>query len=156
MKIDMSLTPAALLPAAERVFEIAAAKARDLDATWDPAQGAPVYTIGGRYTTRGWTEWTQGFQFGIQLLVFDATDEHEFLEIGRTRTLERMAPHLTHRGVHDHGFNNISTYGTLRRLMREGRIPLDAWELEAYDLALKCSGAVQAMRWSPTAYGHGF
>ena len=28
-----------------------------------------------------------------------------------TRTLERMAPHLTHMGVHDHGFNNVSTYG---------------------------------------------
>ena len=25
--------------------------------------------------------------------------------------VERMAPHLTHMGVHDHGFNNVSTYG---------------------------------------------
>jgi len=25
--------------------------------------------------------------------------------------------------VHDHGFNNISTYGNLLRLMREGKIP---------------------------------
>ena len=33
-----------------------------------------------------------------------------------------MAPHVTHIGVHDHGFNNVSTYGNLRRLMREGRI----------------------------------
>jgi len=156
MRIDATLTPAALLDAADRVFEIAAAKARALDRSWDPARGAPVFTVGGRYETRGWTEWTQGFQFGIPLLVFDATGERSFLELGRTRTLERMAPHLTHRGVHDHGFNNISTYGTLRRLMREGKIPLDAWELATYDVALKCSGAVQAMRWSPTAYGHGF
>ena len=36
-----------------------------------------------------------------------------FLELGRSRTVERMAPHLTHMGVHDHGFNNVSTYGTL-------------------------------------------
>ena len=36
--------------------------------------------------------------------------------------VERMAPHLTHMGVHDHGFNNVSTYGNLWRLAREGRI----------------------------------
>ena len=36
--------------------------------------------------------------------------------------VERMAPHLTHIGVHDHGFNNVSTYGNLWRLAREGRI----------------------------------
>ena len=32
-----------------------------------------------------------------------------------------MAPHLTHVGVHDHGFNNVSTYGNLWRLAREGK-----------------------------------
>ena len=37
-----------------------------------------------------------------------------------------MAPHLTHTGVHDHGFNNVSTYGNLLRLMSEGRIPENA------------------------------
>ena len=63
--------------------------------------------------TRGWTEWTQGFQFGSALLQFDATGDKEFLEIGRRNTVEKMAPHLTHKGVHDHGFNNISTYGNL-------------------------------------------
>ena len=46
----------------------------------------------------------------------------DFLELGRARTVERMAPHLTHVGVHDHGFNNVSTYGNLWRLAREGRI----------------------------------
>ena len=46
----------------------------------------------------------------------------QFLDLGRARTLERMAPHLTHIGVHDHGFNNVSTYGNLWRLAREGRI----------------------------------
>ena len=29
-----------------------------------------------------------------------------------------MSAHVTHMGVHDHGFNNISTYGNLLRLMR--------------------------------------
>ena len=50
-----------------------------------------------------------------------ATGETEFVELGRARTVERMAPHLTHAGVHDHGFNNVSTYGNLWRLAREGK-----------------------------------
>ena len=102
----------------------------------------------GRYQARGWTEWTQGFQFGSALLQFDATGDASFLELGRSRTVERMAPHLTHMGVHDHGFNNVSTYGNLWRLAREGRAPASDWELRFYELALKVSGAVQARRWT--------
>ena len=67
----------------------------------------------GKYTSRGWTEWTQGFQFGSALLQFDATGDERFLELGRRKTIELMAPHVSHIGVHDHGFNNISTYGNL-------------------------------------------
>jgi hypothetical protein len=33
--------------------------------------------------------------------------------------------------------------------MNEGRIPHNAWEQNLYELALKCSGAVQAARWAP-------
>jgi len=69
----------------------------------------------GRYTSRGWTEWTQGFQFGSAILQFDATGERRFLELGRRKTIELMATHVSHVGVHDHGFNNISTYGNLLR-----------------------------------------
>ena len=90
-----------------------------------------MFTVDGRYRARGWTEWTQGFQFGSALLQFDATGEREFLELGRSRTIERMAPHLTHMGVHDHGFNNVSTYGTLWRLAREGRIDAGEWEIRS-------------------------
>ncbi len=129
---------------------------RALRAAWKPEEGAPVFTINGRYTARGWTEWTQGFQFGSELLQFDATGETEFLEAGRQATVERMAPHVSHIGVHDHGFNNVSTYGTLRRLMREGRIPHVPTELDFYELALKTSGAVQAARWSRTQEGGGY
>ena len=64
------------------------------------------------------------------------------------RTLTRMAPHLTHVGVHDHGFNNVSTYGALWRLALEGRIEASEWERRFYALALKVSGAVQARRWT--------
>jgi hypothetical protein len=55
--------------------------------------------------------------------------------------------------VHDHGFNNVSTYGNLLRLMKEGRIPFNEWEQNFYSLALKISGAVQASRWTPIKTG---
>jgi len=148
LKSDPTLTPEALRPAVRRLFELSAAKIDRLEKRWDPAAGTPVFTVGGQYTSRGWTEWTQGFQFGAALLQFDATGESAFLQIGRDATVRRMASHLTHAGVHDHGFNNVSTYGNLLRLMREGRLPEDPWESRFYEVALKVSGAVQAARWT--------
>jgi NHL repeat len=123
MKVNEALTAATLRPKAERLLALSGEKIKALEATWDPSRGTPVYTVRGRYTSRGWTEWTQGFQFGSALLQFDATGDEEFLDIGRRRTLEVMASHVSHVGVHDHGFNNVSTYGTLWRLLREGRVP---------------------------------
>jgi unsaturated chondroitin disaccharide hydrolase len=131
---------------------LAARKIRDLDQSWDAAQGTPVFTVKGRYTSRGWTEWTQGFQFGMAFLQFDATGDPEMLLLGREKTLRFMASHVSHTGVHDHGFNNISTYGNLRRLLLEGKTPFHADELNFTELALKVSGAVQAARHVPTAY----
>ena len=156
--IDLSHPPSmtSLEKKIERLWEASAIKIRAIEEHFDTAQGAPVFTVEGRYTTRGWTEWTQGFQFGAALLQFDATDTADFLDLGRTRTIERMTPHVMHFGVHDHGFNNVSTYGALLRLMTEGRIPEDAWERAFYTMALTCSGAVQAHRWTRLADGDGF
>jgi hypothetical protein len=156
MKIDSSLTPAALESSVRRLFDLSAGKIDSIERSWNPAAGSPVFTSGGKYTSRGWTEWTQGFQFGSAILQFDATNDWQFLEIGRRRTMELMAPHITHTGVHDHGFNNVSTYGNLLRLMAEGRIEENAWKRNFYELALKCSGAVQAARWSKIAGGGGY
>jgi hypothetical protein len=58
--------------------------------------------------------------------------------------------------VHDHGFNNVSTYGNLLRLLAEGRVPADAWEQNFYQLALKLTGAAQARRWTRTHGGGGY
>ncbi len=153
MNTDATLTPAGLSATLDRFWELSAGKIRLIEARHDEAQGSPVFTVGGRYTARGWTEWTQGFQYGAMLLQYDATDDLNFFELGRQRTLERMTPHLTHFGVHDHGFNNISTYGTLLRLLNEGRFPDQPWERRYYELALKVSGAVQARRWTPLPDG---
>ncbi len=152
MKINATLTPTRLQKKVARVFDLAGHKIRAIDAAWDPAKGTPVFTVKGRYTSRGWTEWTQGFQFGLAFLHFDATGDADMLRLGRKKTVKLMASHVSHTGVHDHGFNNISTYGNLRRLMLEGKIPFNQDELNFTELALKVSGAVQAARHVPTAY----
>ena len=156
LKIDTSLSAKQLLPSIERLFELSASKILRLEKRWKPERGTPVFTLQGRYTSRGWTEWTQGFQYGSALLQFDATADPQFLVLGRSGTVEQMATHVSHIGVHDHGFNNISTYGNLRRLMREGKLPHNEWELRFYELALKTSGAVQAARWTPISEHEGY
>jgi unsaturated chondroitin disaccharide hydrolase len=156
IQVRSDLSPESLKNKIHRLFELSAGKIHSLEQAWNPAKGAPVFTVGGKYTSRGWTEWTQGFQFGSAILQFDATGDRDFLETGRERTVSFMAPHVSHVGVHDHGFNNVSTYGNLLRLMSESRIPENQWERNFYELALKCSGAVQAARWTPIAGGGGY
>ncbi len=148
MKIEQTLTYNSLLKSLDRFWQVSGKKIYSIEKNFDTRKGTPVFTVNGKYTTRGWTEWTQGFQYGSALLQFDATGEKEFLEVGRKNTVEKMAPHLTHKGVHDHGFNNLSTYGNLWRLMNEGKLPYNEWEKNFYELALKVSGTVQAMRWT--------
>jgi unsaturated chondroitin disaccharide hydrolase len=156
MKVDESITPGALSAAAARVLETGAKKALLLNRRWDAAHGAPVVTVQGKYNPRAWTQWTQGFQFGCAILAFDGTGDTSLLQLARRATVDKMATHVTHIGVHDHGFNNLSTYGNLRRLMREERIEHNEWELAFYELAIKTSAAVQAARWTDTADGGGF
>jgi unsaturated chondroitin disaccharide hydrolase len=156
IQIDTTLEPRALLAQIGRLFALSGQKIDRIEETWDPAQGTPVFTVAGQYTTRGWTEWTQGFQFGSAILQFDATGEERYLELGREGTVAYMATHVSHVGVHDHGFNNVSTYGNLLRLIHEGRITDDPWERHTYELALKVSGAVQAARWTPLPEGLGY
>ena len=148
LRIDRTRTSRDLAPAIDKMFQLSGSKITAIESGWRAQDGAPVFTSGGRYVARGWTEWTQGFQFGSAILQFDATGDTAFLELGRSRTVERMAPHVSHVGVHDHGFNNVSTYGNLLRLAREGRTSATAWEINFYELALKVSGAIQARRWT--------
>lgn len=153
MQLDSSFKITQLEDPLNRFWELSAEKILQIEKSFDPAKGAPVFTEKGKYVTRGWTEWTQGFQYGSALLQFDATGDEHFLQIGRENTVKKMAPHLTHTGVHDHGFNNVSTYGNLLRMMEEGKIKGSIWEKEFYQLAIKVSGAVQALRWTNTPGG---
>jgi unsaturated chondroitin disaccharide hydrolase len=153
IKINTAIKPPDLRNKLKIFWELSAEKIFLVEKHYDPSKGSPVFTVNGNYTTRGWTEWTQGFQYGSMILQYDATGEKTLLEKGRKYTVEKMAPHVSHTGVHDHGFNNVSTYGNLLRLMHEGKIPFNEWEKNFYTLALKISGAVQASRWTTIKSG---
>ena len=153
MIINQTITIHDLEEKLNHFWNLSGEKIRLINAEYDTAQGSPVFTVAGKYSTRGWTEWTQGFHYGSAILQFDATGEEDMLQYGKKQTKEQMASHVGHFGVHDHGFNNVSTYGNLLRLMLEGKIESNSWEREFYELALKMSGAVQARRWTRLSQG---
>ncbi len=153
MKIDFDIRAGQFITKLENFWSLSGEKIRLIEKEYDHSQGSPVFTVDGKYSTRGWTEWTQGFEYGSSILQYDASGDEFFLNFGRENTLKRMAPHVSHTGVHDHGFNNLSTYGNLLRLMQESKIPVNEWEKNFYELALKISGAVQAGRWTDTREG---
>ena len=121
------------------------------------AQGSPVFTVDGQYTSRGWTEWTQGFQFGSAILQFDATGDSEFLEIGRDA--HRRA-HGAARHPHRRARPRLQQRQHLRQsAAADARRPHSGRTRgsgDFYELALKCSGAVQAARWTTIADGGGY
>ena len=151
--INHDLKPASLAGKLDRFWPISGQKIDLIKSNYDESKGSPVFTSAGKYTTRGWTEWTQGFQYGSAILQYEMTGDQQVLAYGRSGTLTKMAPHVSHIGVHDHGFNNISTYGNLLRLMHEGKLSFNEWEKNFYEIALKVSGAVQASRWTPIKNG---
>ena len=153
IKTNENLQPNDLSNKLNRFWTLSEQKINLIASQYDESKGSPVFTEGGKYTTRGWTEWTQGFQYGSAILQYDVTGDADILATAKRQTVTKMAPHVSHIGVHDHGFNNISTYGNLLRLMNEGKIPFNEWEKNFYELALKISGAVQASRWTTIKTG---
>lgn len=151
----MKLTNNASVPEKEiaQMWAISADKLQSIFTSGKHEKSAPVFTVEGKYTARGWTEWTHGFHYGSALLQYEATDDTRFLTYGCNAIDTVMAPHVTHFGVHDHGFNSMSTYGSLLRLFRAGRADASA---EMCLMALKCSGAVQAMRWIQLTEDEGY
>ncbi len=146
--IDLNITPAELKDRLERMWQVSAGKIRSIASDNHSPADPPVVTVEGKYQSRPWTHWTQGFVVGSALLQYDAAGEQEFLTLGREATRDTMAPHVTHHGVHDHGFNNLSTYGNLWRLAREGRIQPAPGEMDFWQMALQASAATQASRWT--------
>ena len=122
IKLDQTLTPTDLLPKLER-FWSRSAECIDADRGELPARFgvAGLHRERPLHLARAGPSGRRVFSTDPRCFSSMPRTTRRFLELGRERTLAVMAPHLTHVGVHDHGFNNVSTYGNLWRLMREGR-----------------------------------
>src|SRR5512143_3159837 len=77
---DSKLEPADFSDKLKRFWELSGQKIMLIEKYYDNAQGSPVFTVNGKYTTRGWTEWTRGFQFGSEVLHYDATGDTGLLQ----------------------------------------------------------------------------
>jgi len=64
LTINNELQPSGLSKLLSRFWELSGNKIKNIAQHYDISKGSPVFTVKGKYTTRGWTEWTQGFQFG--------------------------------------------------------------------------------------------
>jgi len=153
MKINLELKPEDLTEKINKLWSYSGEKIKSMTAHLQNTSGSPVVTVNGVYEARSWTDWTQGFQYGSELLQFNATDDSFYLDLAIRNIKDKMTSHISHFGVHDHGFNNLSTYGNLLRLLNEGKISQDSWLKEFCILALKLSASVQAQRWTSIADG---
>ena len=64
LKINTQIKPIDLKPKLGVFWQHSGEKIRLIEDNYDPKKGSPVFTVNGRYTNRGWTDWTQGFQIG--------------------------------------------------------------------------------------------
>ena len=156
LHIDTTLTAADLRASIRRLFDLSGRKLLRVRDTWDFKSGSPVFTERGVYRSRGWTEWTTGFFFGSAVLQFDHEGDNQFLETARDGALQYLSHLTTHNGVHDHGFNIVSTLGNLYRLHQEHCLPANRWEQHYLSYALRVSGAVQAQRWTTLGPTEGY
>ena len=146
-------SPRDLLPAvASPVLAVGRKDPIDRSRRGGPTSGAPVFTVEGRYQARGWTEWTQGFQFGSALLQFDATGRR-----ARFSSSAARARSSGWRRISPISACTITASTTSAPTARSGgwrargasRRPTG--KCDCYELALKVSGAVQARRWTRAA-----
>ncbi len=157
IRIDSKITPKSLLGATDQLFALSARKIARLEKTWNPAKGTPVFTVEGRYTSRGWTEWTQGFQFGSAILQFDATDDaahagdrpaHDACSTWPAMSVTSACT-TTASTTSPPTATSAASHARAAPTRTSGRSPF-------YELALKVSGAVQAARWTDLPDGLGY
>jgi hypothetical protein len=89
IKINTTITAADLKNKLEKLWKLSEEKISLLEKNYDVSKGSPVFTVEGRYTTRGWTEWTQGFQYGSMILQYDASGDKSLLENGKKYTVKK-------------------------------------------------------------------
>jgi unsaturated chondroitin disaccharide hydrolase len=156
MQIQSDLTPTRLMSKIDAVAALASQKVTTTHRRWAYDMGSPVVTVKGLYESRAWTDWTRGFFIGQLFYIYEMTQNEDLLKLGLERSLSWMTSHISHIGVHDHGFNILSTYGNLKRLIAQGKVPSQEHLLPVCELALKMSGAVQATRYQKTNTGIGY
>ena len=108
MQIDYQIAPQELSEKLTNLWTHSANKIKSMNAHLKSGKGSPVVTVNGIYEPRSWTDWTQGFQYGSELFQFDATGDSFFLNIAIDNIKSKMTSHVSHFGVHDHGFNNLA------------------------------------------------
>ncbi len=153
MNINSQLEPEHLLEKINMLWSLSGDKLKSMSTSLKGTKGSPVVTVNGKYTPRSWTDWTQGFQFGSELLQYNVTGDSYFLDLAIANIKNKMTSHVSHFGVHDHGFNNLSTYGNLLRLINEDRISDESGLKDYCELALRLSASVQAQRWTSIPEG---
>lgn len=153
MQLDSQIKANDLKSRIDHLSALSGQKIESLATQFDGSSGSPVVTINGTYLPRSWTDWTQGFQYGSELLQFELTGDQYYLDLAIGHIKGNMTHHISHFGVHDHGFNNLSTYGNLLRVYNAERINQDNWAMEYCRLALKMSASVQAQRWTAISDG---
>jgi len=67
MDIDYNLQPGHFLKKLDRFWSLSGEKIIRIENEYDLSNGSPVLTVNGKYSTRGWTEWTLGFLFGSSI-----------------------------------------------------------------------------------------
>ena len=78
INIDKNITSNDLKSKLDRFWQLSGEKVKLIEKEYDHSKGSPVFTVNGKYSTRGWTEWTQGFEYGSAILQFDASGEESF------------------------------------------------------------------------------
>jgi len=63
-----------------------------------------VFTVAGKYTARAGPNGPRAPVWVRPVASFDATGDQAFAKRGAGYTVKRMASHVSHIGVHDHGF----------------------------------------------------
>jgi len=154
MRIDYTLKLSILSQKFDNFWQLSGEKLWMLIKNYNIEEGAPVFTVQGQYRPFRWTMWTLGFLFGSAILQFEATRDERFLDYAITSVRKYMPNYLTHMGIHDHGFNIVSTYGNLLRLTKKQLVDPDT-RAES-ELAVKVSGAVQASRWTKLHLNEGY